>query len=244
MTLQLSFLVHGQLHEVLFGFLQTPDILDFRCIHSKCGAQVVHCAKTQLQDVVGHEVDVVPTYGRTGTAAYYTKRTMDSALVALLVRCEEDIAQVLTQSMGHIVALSTRLFTGAFRIKAFELLLLAVLELVPKSCAQLQLLDLKATDRWLGDAALKLLAAHCSQLQFLDASYTAGRITDESMKVFAVKCLRLQCLNVTNTKSITDESMKLVATHCSQLQSLNISWTGGSITDESMMLVVLVTFKH
>ena len=119
---QLSFLAHGQLHEVLFDFLQTKDILDFRCIHSKCDAQVVLYAKTQLQDVVGQEVDHLPLYHENGTVAFYLKRTMDSVLMMLLLRCGEDIALVLTQSTGAVRFIGRRLFTGKVQFKAFEFL--------------------------------------------------------------------------------------------------------------------------
>ena len=52
---ELQFLAHSQLHEVLFAYLATADILRYRCVHSECDAVVIHFVETQLQDVLGQD---------------------------------------------------------------------------------------------------------------------------------------------------------------------------------------------
>ena len=244
----LAFLNHHQLHEVLFAFLPTRNILGLRCAHSMSADLVIHYAKTQLQDVMGQSPDSLPSSP--------THRTMDAAFVQLLVRCGEGIAEVLKSAPCSVRCLSRSLFRGdstyvrrvlCTALESFGSPDLQVLDVggtgvtdnvvgaLALNCHQLQLLDVFYTDGKITDESIKAVAMNCPQLQSLNVFFTSGKITDESIKAVAMNCPQLQSLDVSGTDGkITDESIKAVAMNCAQLQSLDVSYTKGKISDDSL----------
>ena len=256
-TSGLEFLAHNQLHEVLFGFLEVKDVLNYRCLHSACDDVVMHYAEMQLQDVLCQNMPA------EFDAAF--PRTMDVCLVKLLRSRADDFGHLLA-SIAHSIRCITgsrNLFRGAQNTICAALC--EIVDVVASNCPQLQLLGVGRMDGKNTDDTLKRVAAHCPQLQRLEVLYANGGITDESMKLFATNCRQLKYLNlrygiaitdasielvahncpelqvldVSHTKAITDASIALIATKCVQLQVLAVAFTDSRISDESMRLLAL-----
>ena len=81
-----GFLTHNQLHEDLFSFLPSEDILNLRCVAATCDSLVVTFAKVQVQDVLGQDL-MKPSESSI--------RTLDPHLLQLLVIRGDDIGQVI-----------------------------------------------------------------------------------------------------------------------------------------------------
>ena len=259
-------MAHSQLHEVLFAFLPTRDVLAYRQIHSKCDEIVACLAETQIQDAVGQDLSEMALQG--ADSEFTPRRQLDARLLKMLVIRGDDISNILSRSPGGVRSLSTKLLRGAFNdnlMKVFSALCGAVTEetartivhvdvsnddngdvsdtfihLVATHSTHLRCLDSSGFRRqkFRRDDVLTLIAANCRQLQHLNLGGLNGEITDEGMKLIAVNCYQMRYLNTNKASRISDKSMKVVATNCLKLQVVDVSDTV-DISDESMKLLAM-----
>ena len=232
----LDFMTHGQLHEVVFGFLRGSEILNYRELHSACNDVVLHFARTQLQDVVGQDLPLVLLpwqFWRRRRSV----RTMDAALFVLLVRCGEDVPQILSTAAGGARSFGSQLFHAQdFR---YRKTLEDFCDVCSVEVAQnLVHLELRAAYGAKVVRIMRLIAGSPSPLQSLYVQHNDGCLTDEVVRIVADNCPDLLTLDVGDSRGeITDASIKMVATNCRKLRSLDVSDTGGEITDPSIKLV-------
>ena len=252
-----AFLAHHQLHEVLFSFLPTAHILELRSVHSVFADLVPQYAGSQLQDVMGQPPEALPPVDLGYCLYDATHRTMDSALVRLLISCDKDLDNVLSQGPCSPLSLGEPLFTGDSS-KALNILcksvtpnLVQTLQLIDLSfttgtvtddtvadllrhATSLRILVLRATS--LTDASISIVASNCPLLEVLHI-HGSDAITDASIQQVALSCPQLESLSVSGTGKITDESIKLIATNCAHLHSLGVGYARGLISDESIELI-------
>ena len=214
----LELLSHPQLYEVLFPYLEGSPLLKLRLGHRSCGELVVTWAGSELQDALRQELSTGSDSGYEDFVCEGDPRTIDAALVRLLVRCGE-FNRFLSSETSVRRSLSSKVFCGQ----------------EPKTAAGRAFSALNA----------KGLAMEWVQtLTHLDVSRTNGAVDDRLLKQFLVKAEGLQVLNVSQLnvrhggKTITDASLMLVATHCRELRWLNVSHNYQTISDKSIIKIV------
>ena len=113
----LAFLNHQQLHEVLFGFLEPEDVLNYRRIHSECDHLVVRYATNQVQDFVGQDLPPTASWDDERPEAYHRVldsqfKVLDSRFLRLLSVRGDDIGHVLAGSANGVRTLAVGLIRG------------------------------------------------------------------------------------------------------------------------------------
>ena len=243
------FLTHCQLHEELFSFLPTENILNIRCVAAEYDALVVNFTKSQVQDVLGQDL---PTLSDLKN---FVVRTIDAHLLRLLVVLGEDIGQVLLESPESVSvrSITRELIRGASAQ--------TVRKAMPTICNAMTTLFQRVAEDEIGDEQKQLVIAKCGELRLLSLPYMSAAISrscllslvsnshaleslnvefrgmdlEDVMKAVSANCHRLQSLNVAQT-NIKLESIELVGSGCHQLRSLNVSSTR-LITDEFSKVV-------
>ena len=262
----LHFLAHSQLHEVLFAFLHTKDVLLYRQIHSKCDEVVVSHAKTSIQDAVGQDLsDQAVEQESTrmwraeisveGQSSETTPiRQFDAVLLKLLVLGGDDIGEIMSKSPGGVRCLSSEVIIRKSRYagssksvsKAIGTLCGAMTEETARTLVHI---DFSYVDNdHVSDTFIHLVATYSTELRYLDSSGFRSRKfrRDDVLALIAANCRQLQHLNLAGVngplrshyaeKFFSDEGIKLIAANCHQLRVFNINDTS-VVTDDAMKVV-------
>ena len=262
----LHFLAHSQLHEVLFAFLHTKDVLLYRQIHSKCDEVVVSHAKTSIQDAVGQDLSDQAVEqesmrmwiwmaavseaesSRQGHSKVTPMRQLDASLLKLLVLRGDDIGEILSKSPGGVRCLSSKFIRKPSKSvsKAIGTLCGAMTMETVRTLVHVDVSNVDNGD--VSDTFIHLVATRSAQLQYLDSSGFRSRKfrRDDVLALIAANCRQLHHLNLAGGdgggpslfagKFFTDEGIKLIAANCHQLRVFNINDTS-VVTDDAMKVV-------
>ena len=146
-----AILLHGQLHEVLFRFLEDDDLFNCRLWHGAGAATLAEYAKVQLKDVLGYE----------GTSMASDAPVIPTALVRLLMAVDEFTA-LLSSTIVRSFSVKQYLGPEKQRIAVVSALKRSILK-----SSQLDLCTLDFDEMEADDNFLRTLEPYCSRLETL-----------------------------------------------------------------------------